>query len=146
MLRDRHRQGFPGLRDAAWVGVLDDGDGGNALRVEFRHAFESGVGIVEVVVGERLALHLARAGDTDARARGIKHQLRALVRIFAVAELRALGILRRELGAIRRHAGKPGRNRAIIGRRMPIGLGRELLRKMKRVSPLWESSSARSAS
>jgi hypothetical protein len=41
--------------DAARVGVLDDDDGG---RLELRHRLEGGVGVVQVVVGQLLALRL----------------------------------------------------------------------------------------
>ena len=39
--------------------------------VEFGDAFEGGVGVVDIVVGELLALHLACGGDAGAR-RGVR--------------------------------------------------------------------------
>ena len=47
--------------DAAGIGVLDDGDGGGRAGVELGDQLEGGVGVVDVVVGELLALQLARA-------------------------------------------------------------------------------------
>ena len=54
-----------GAGDAAGIGVLDDRDGGG---VEFGDAFECGVGVVEVVVGQFLAL-TCRAVATPGRVR-----------------------------------------------------------------------------
>ena len=69
--RDRSRRRARGigcrrassLGDAAGIGVLDDDAGGGARRVEFGDAFIGRVGVVDVVVGQLLALQLARGGD-----------------------------------------------------------------------------------
>jgi hypothetical protein len=45
-------------RHAAGVGVLDDGAGGAVIGVELRHQLERGVGVVDVVVAQLLALML----------------------------------------------------------------------------------------
>src|SRR5690606_2677270 len=55
-----------GHGDAAGIGMLDDGDGGRFGGVEFADQFEGGIGIVDIVVGERLALHLVGGGDARA--------------------------------------------------------------------------------
>ena len=47
-------------RDAAGIGMLDDGDGGLG---ELGRQLVGGVGVVEIVVGELLALDLPRRGD-----------------------------------------------------------------------------------
>jgi len=49
--------------DAAGVGVFDDGAGGAVFGGEFRHQFEGGVGVVDVVVRQLLALPLAGGGN-----------------------------------------------------------------------------------
>ena len=43
--------------------MLDDGDGGGPCRIELGDEFVGGVGVVDVVVGELLALDLAGGGD-----------------------------------------------------------------------------------
>ena len=76
-----------GLKDgraggcAAGVGVLDDDDRG---LVELLRQFPAGVEIDEVVEAEFLALQLRRAGD--AKARAVRVEGRALMRVFAVAQ------------------------------------------------------------
>ena len=70
--------------DAARIGVFDDDDGRRARRIEFRDAFEGGVGVVDIVVGELLALRLPRRGDAGPRLAG-QIEARRLMRIFAVA-------------------------------------------------------------
>ena len=73
-----------GLGDAARVGVLDD-DAGGPLG-ELLHAFERGVGVGDVVVGQLLALQLAGARDR-ARSRIALHIERGLLmRVLAVAQ------------------------------------------------------------
>ena len=61
--------------------MLDDR---HRRRVELRNAFECGVGIVQVVVREFLALHLHRGRDT--RARAVHVECRSLVRVLAIAQ------------------------------------------------------------
>ena len=73
------------LRHAAGIGVLDDGAGGGALRIELGDAFIGRVGVVDVVVGELLALHLPRGGDTCAHIRRAI-ECRRLVRVLAIAQ------------------------------------------------------------
>ena len=51
------------FRHTARVGVLDDHAGRGALGIEFGDAFIGRVGIIDVVVGQFLALHLAGGGD-----------------------------------------------------------------------------------
>ena len=65
--------------------MLDDGAGRGARRIELGDAFVSRVGIVDVVVGELLALHLARGGDAEALIRRAIER-RRLVRVLAVAQ------------------------------------------------------------
>src|SRR5215471_14180141 len=55
------------LRHAAGIGVLDDGACGGARRIELGDAFIGRVGVVDVVVGELLALNLTRGRDAKAR-------------------------------------------------------------------------------
>ena len=64
--------------------MLDDGNGGGWLGREFSDQLEGGVGIVEVVVGEFLALMLDGCGDAvTLLAVGIEG--RRLMRVLAVA-------------------------------------------------------------
>ena len=67
--------------DAAGVGVFDDDDGGFA---EFSDAFEGGVGIVEVVVGEFLPLGLGGGGHAGTVSGDVEGGV--LVRVLAVAQ------------------------------------------------------------
>ena len=72
-------------RHAARVGVFDDRAGRAVRRVEFADQLESGIGVVDVVVGQLLALMLARGGDAGpGRAIGVEGRL--LVRVLAVAQ------------------------------------------------------------
>ncbi len=57
------------LRHAARVGVLDDRDRRGAGRVELADQLEGRVGVVDVVVGELLALQLPGGGDARAASR-----------------------------------------------------------------------------
>src|SRR5262249_59165846 len=73
------------LGDAARIGMLDDGAGGGAAGVELGDAFIGRVGVVDVVVGEVLALRLARSGDAEAGVGGaIKGG--GLMRVLAIAQ------------------------------------------------------------
>ena len=70
-------------RDAAGVGVLDDRDC-RLSGVEFRDEFECCIGIVDVVVGEFLALHDPGGGNALAPWRaGIEP--RRLMGVLAIA-------------------------------------------------------------
>ena len=53
--------------------------------IELGDAFIGRVGVVDVVVGELLALHLPRGGDAEARI-GRAIERRRLVRVLAVAQ------------------------------------------------------------
>ena len=69
--------------DAAGIGVLDDDAGSRALGIELGGAFVGRVGVVDVVVGELLALHLARGGDAGTLiGRAVERGL--LVRVLAI--------------------------------------------------------------
>jgi hypothetical protein len=86
--------------------VLDDGAGGAIGGGEFRHQFKGRVGVVDVVVGQFLALPLLRGGHAGAvGAVGIEGGL--LVRVFAIAQ--GLGQL---AGKARGSAGRVRRFRA----------------------------------
>jgi len=105
-------------RDAAGVGVLDDHHAGRGI-AKFADQFERGVGIVEVVVAERLALHLARLADTGSRGAGGGVKGRLLMRILAVSKRRtALERDRQRLGEKLPLVGEtePARDHAVIAR------------------------------
>ena len=70
---------------AAGVGVFDDRTGGASGRGKLCHQFKGGVGVVDVVIRQFLALMLHRRGHPrPPGAIGIKR--RPLMRIFAVAQ------------------------------------------------------------
>ena len=71
--------------DAAGVGVLDDDAGGGARRIELGDAFIGRIGVVDVVVGQFLALQLPRGGDAGALV-GRRIERGLLVRVLAVAQ------------------------------------------------------------
>ena len=50
--------------------MLDDGDRGRARGIELADQLEGGVGIVDVVVGQLLALKLASGGDAGPHVAG----------------------------------------------------------------------------
>ena len=64
--------------------MFDDG-AGRGLTGEFGHQFVSRIGIVDVVVGELLALHLACARNAEA-ALGRAIEGGSLMRILAIAQ------------------------------------------------------------
>ena len=90
-----YRQGVGiGIGDAlstghtAGIGVLDDGTAG---LVQFGHQLEGRIGILKIVVAQRLALQLGRRGHTRP---GLTSDVecRSLMRVLAIAqELRTLG-------------------------------------------------------
>ena len=98
--------------DAAGVGMLDDGD----RRVgEFGGKLERRVSVVQIVVGQRLALKLCCGGDArPCLAAGIERG--ALVRVLAIAELLEASA-RQCHGLAELLAGKPSGNGPVIGRR-----------------------------
>ena len=118
-------------RDAARVGVLDDGAGRTLRRIELRHQLIGGVGVIDVVVGQLLALQLPGAGDTRAR-RAIHIKGRFLVRVLAIAQ--GLAQQPAQRAAARRvffavpgqFAGKPVGHRSVIGGRARKGPLRQL--------------------
>ena len=71
--------------DAAGIGVLDDDAGRGARRIELADAFIGRIGIVDVVVGQFLALQLPRGGDARALV-GRAIERGRLVRVLAVAQ------------------------------------------------------------
>ena len=71
-------------RHAAGIGVLDDGDR-RRIRGEVGDQLEGGVGVVDVVVGERFSLQLPGLGDARAGLGGEVERGR-LVRVLAVAQ------------------------------------------------------------
>jgi len=117
------------LRNAARVGVLDDHDR-RFLPRKLCGEFQRGIGIVEVVVGQLLALKLDRLRN----ARGARHlrhiDRRRLVRVFAIAQ--RIGPLQRDgqrVGEGRALAvgiaeSEPAGDRAVIGGGARIGLAR----------------------
>ena len=119
--------------NAARVGVLDDRHGRTALRIELADQFESRVGVVDVVVGELLALQLPRgcnsgtlfAGDVEAGllvgVLSIAHHA-----VQPAAECAPCRML--DLEGLR----EPARNRRIVGGRARECLGREFLAKLQR--------------
>ena len=150
----RERVGFGerlGGRDAARVGVLDDGDGGVVLGVELGDDFVGGVGVVDVVVGELLAADLLGGRDAEALAAG-RVERGPLVRVFAVAQALLQLAAEREEGAaacalrllaVRELAAEPVRDRGVVGRRARVGLGRERAARRERERAVVGSSSAR---
>ena len=108
--------------------MLDDRHGGRAGRVEFRDQFKGGVGVVDVIVGELLALQLARGRDAEAVLAG-QIEARLLVRIFAIAHrLGQFSAHRAIFGRV--DADRPRQpvgDRRVIGGGARIGLLRELL-------------------
>ena len=121
------------FRHAARIGVLDDHASRGALGIEFGDTFVSRVGVVDVVVGQLLALHLARGGDAEALARrAIKR--RALMRVLAVTQrlnqFAAEGAVAGRV--VVQRVGKPIGNRGVIGRGACVGLGRQLLPEFER--------------
>ncbi len=111
--------------DAARVRVLDDDD---RRPVELGHELIGRVGVVEIVVGKLLALHLRCRGDARAvRAVGVERG--ALVRILAIAQRLPPDAgqheARRKFLAF--HAREPLRDRGVVGAGARIGGGGEAL-------------------
>ena len=122
-----------GLGDAARIGVLDNRTSSGASRIELGDAFVTRVGIVDVVVGELLALHLTRGGDAETDVRRAIER-RRLVRVLAIAQWldqpAAEGaIAGRDIAEL---FGEPIGDRRVIGRRARKGLGGELAAQLQR--------------
>ncbi len=101
--------------------MLDDGD---RRLLELGDQLEGGVGVVQIVEAELLALDLLGAGDAGARrAADIEGGL--LVRVLAVAQqLAAASAQRQALGQfVAQLAGEPAGDRRVVGAGMGIGLG-----------------------
>ena len=108
--------------------MLDDGDGWRGLRRELGDQLDGRVGVGDVVVGQRLALHHAGGGDAGPRV-GEAVEGRVLVRVLAVAhglDQRAGDALARR-PRLARLAREPGGDRGVVGGRAGIGAGGEAL-------------------
>ena len=114
---------------AARIGVLDDDARGSLL--ERFHAFQRGVGVGDVVVGEFLAGEHVRSGDATGRSVAFKVECGVLVRILAVAQHRFA--LERQVQGRRKllnpvgltARAQPVGDRAVVARGVRIGLGGE---------------------
>src|SRR5690606_17936290 len=113
---------------AAGIGVLDDGNGGGLGRVELGNELEGGVGVIDIVVGERLALGLGGGGHARTVLAGLVEG-GPLMRVFAIAHHFAQRAGKAAIGDVLEIdlAGEPARDGAVIGGRAGIGLGGELL-------------------
>ncbi len=114
------------FRHAAGIGVLDDDAGRGAARIELGDAFIGRVGVVDVVVGQFLALHLPRGGNAEALA-GRAIERRALVRVLAIAQrLNQLAAEGAIVGrAVVQRVGEPVGDRRVIGGGARIGFRRQ---------------------
>ena len=116
-------------RHAAGIRVFDD----DARRgVELAHAFERGIAVRNVVVGQLLALQLPGLRHRGADRARIGVERRLLVRVLAISKIEALGKReiqivgeRRRFGADR--AGEICGDHGIVLRSVGERLGRELL-------------------
>ncbi len=114
--------------DAARIGVLDDGNRWRGLGVELRDQLEGRVGVVQIVVGELLALVLR--GRRDAGPFVARHvERRALMRVLAIAQLlRQSSAEGAPCGRrVLQRLGEPIADRRVVGRRAGVGLGGEAL-------------------
>ncbi len=134
-------------RDAARIGVLDD-DHGRRPGAELGGELERGVGVVQIVVAELLALDLLGLGDA-ARGRSDRHiERRLLMRILAVAQRH---LQRAGAGPAGRPAlalvgeGEPLRDGRIVGGSQRKGLGREPLAELAGRPTVGTSCSSKAA-
>jgi hypothetical protein len=123
-------------RNAARIGVLDDGNRGASLRIEFGDQLVGRVGVVEIVVGQLLALDLRGGRDAEALL-GRAVERSPLMGVLAVAQRRVeragdhLGLRR----VLAEHFGEPGGDRSVISGCAPISLSREGLAQLERRAP-----------
>ncbi len=117
--------------------MLDDGDGRPAAG-KFAHQFQRRIGIVVVVVGQLLALHLPRLRHAGRGRAARDIDRRRLVRVLAIAQLVPAGEGHRQrLGELRRlqrlcpqrvrkgiGEGEPAGDGGVIGCGASIGLAR----------------------
>ena len=103
------------------------------MRIELGDAFVGRVGIVDVVVGELLALHLARGGDAETDVRRAIER-RRLVRVLAVAQWLDQPAAERAIAGrdVVDLLGEPIGDRRIVGRRARKSLGGELAAQLQR--------------
>ena len=73
-----------GHSHTAGIGMLDDGDRSGLGRIELRNQLEGGVGIVDIVVAQGLALYLGGGGNARALLAGLV-ECGPLVGVFAIA-------------------------------------------------------------
>ncbi len=117
--------------------MLDDDNGGGERWIEFGHRLIGGVGVVDVVVGKLLALHLPGRRDAGALFGRAIEGCR-LVRIFAVAQNFRDRAAERPEGRRRvvELGRKPVGDGRIVGRRARIGFLREPKPQGARDGPL----------
>ena len=113
--------------------MLDDGAGRGALGIKLGDAFISGVGVVDVVVGELLALRLARGRDAVAWFTGAVEG-GGLMRVLAVAQRLREPAADGAIGrcGIGERRGEPVGDRGVISGGAAIGLGGEALAQRER--------------
>ena len=99
--------------------MLDDR---HRRRVELGHAFERRIGVVQVVVGEFLALHLHRGRDAGPLAGDVER--RRLVRVLAIAQrlTQRAGDREPSRKGLAAPLGEPGGDRRIVGSRPSVCL------------------------
>ena len=111
--------------DATGIGVLDDGDG-RARRIELGDQLIGGIGVVDIVVGERLALDLAGRSDAGPLFAG-EVERGLLVRVLAIAQPLAEPAGKASPGGdgFADLSGEPARDGRVIGGGAGEGLGGE---------------------
>jgi hypothetical protein len=117
--------------DAARVHVLDGDDG---RLVELADDRQRGVGVVDVVVRQLLAVQLLRRRDVAGRRQRLAVERRPLVRVFAVAQvLHFLERQRQLLGQrLVQRAGEIIGDQRVVRRRVAERLGRQPLAGVRR--------------